>query len=55
MFKLFKKKTKLEKLQEQYKSLMKDWHALSTTNRTESDRKYAEAEAISKEIEQLLK
>lgn len=53
MFGLFKKKTELEKLQDKYKSLMKEWHALSTINRTESDKKYAEAEDIAKQIEAL--
>ena len=53
MFGLFKKKSELEKLQEQYNKLMKDWHALSSINRTESDKKYAEAEEIAKKIEQL--
>ena len=32
---------------------MKDWHALSSINRAESDKKYAEAEEIAKKIEQL--
>lgn len=53
MFKLFKKKTKLEKLEDKYKQLMKEWHALSSINRSESDKKYAEAELVSKQIEQL--
>ncbi len=53
MFGLFKKKSELEKLQEQYNKLMKDWHALSSINRAESDKKYAEAEEIAKKIEQL--
>ena len=43
MFGIFKKKSELEKLQDRYKSLMKDWHALSSVNRAESDKKYAEA------------
>ena len=53
MFGLFKKKSKTEKLQDKYKSLMKEWHALSSINRAESDKKYAEAEDISKQIEAL--
>lgn len=55
MFGLFKKKTEVEKLQEKYEKLMKEWHALSSTNRSESDKKYAEAEAIAKQIELLKK
>lgn len=53
MFRIFKKKSELEKLQDRYKSLMKDWHALSSVNRAESDKKYAEAEVIAKQIEEL--
>jgi hypothetical protein len=51
MFGLFKSKSEVEKLQEKYEKLMKEWHALSTTNRSESDKKYAEAEAIAKKID----
>tara|TARA_R110000868_G_scaffold5891_3_gene34329 strand:- start:983 stop:1150 length:168 start_codon:yes stop_codon:yes gene_type:complete len=51
MFGLFKKKSEVEKLQEKYGKLMKEWHALSSTNRSESDKKYAEAEAIAKQID----
>jgi hypothetical protein len=51
MFGLFKKKSELEKLQEQYEKLMADWHKLSTTNRGESDKKYAEAQKIVDQIE----
>ena len=53
MFGLFKKTTELEKLQKRYEKLMKEWHALSTTNRGESDKKYAEAQKIQEQIEQL--
>ena len=53
MFGLFKKKTEVEKLQDQYKSLMEEWHKLSSINRSESDKKYAEAIAIAKQIEAL--
>lgn len=53
MFGFFKKKTEVEKLQEKYKSLMIEWHALSSINRSESDKKYAEAELIAKQIEAL--
>ena len=50
MLGIFRKKSKREKLQKQYKKLMKEWHALSRTDRTASDRKYEEAEAILKQI-----
>lgn len=47
------KKTEIEKLQEKYKLLMKEWHSLSSVNRAESDKKYGEAEEIGKQIEKL--
>lgn len=53
MFGLFKKKSKLELLQEQYKKLQKEAYQLSTVNRTASDQKQAEAEAILNQIKQL--
>ncbi|MDO1500357.1 Lacal_2735 family protein [Winogradskyella maritima] len=53
MLGLFKKKSKLEKLQGQYEKLMADWHRLSTTNRSESDKKYAEAQRILEQIDVL--
>lgn len=55
MFGLFKKKSETDKLQETYNSLMKDWHALSSTNRAQSDKKYAEAQEIMNKIESLQK
>lgn len=51
MFGLFKKTSELDKLQKQYENLMADWHKLSTTNRAESDKKYAEAQKIIEQIE----
>jgi hypothetical protein len=53
MFGLFKKTSELDKLQKQYEKLMADWHKLSTTNRSESDKKYAEAQGIIEQIEVL--
>ena len=50
MFGLFKKKTEKEKLQEKYAKLLKEAHALSTTNRKLSDEKVFEAEEIMKKI-----
>ena len=55
MFRLFKKKSKVEVLQKRYEKLMNQWHDLSSINRAESDRKYAEAQAILEEIEILNK
>jgi hypothetical protein len=53
MFGLFRKKTEVEKLQEKFSKLMQESHKLSTINRSESDKKYAEADAIAKQIETL--
>lgn len=53
MFSIFKKKSKSEKLQEEYNKLMSDWHKLSTINRSKSDEKYAEAQNILEKIELL--
>lgn len=53
MFGLFKKKSEAEKLQEQYNALMKEWHTLSSTNRAESDKKYAQAQEIMSKLETL--
>lgn len=53
MFGIFKRLTELEKLQNQYEKLMADWHRLSTTNRAQSDQKYAEAEKVLAKIEAL--
>ena len=51
MFGLFKKKTREEKLQEQYKKLMAEAHKLSTVDRTKSDAKFAEAEELIKQLD----
>lgn len=55
MFSLFKKKSPIDKLQEKYDRLLKEAHRLSTINRSQSDEKVAEAEAVNKQIEALLK
>ena len=54
MFGLFKKKTPLEKLQEKHKQFLKEAFDLSKTNRSAGDSKYAEADAVQKEIDKLL-
>ncbi len=54
MFGLFKKKSEFEKLDLQYKKLLKEAHQLSTTNRKLSDQKMSEADAISKQMESLV-
>jgi hypothetical protein len=53
MFGLFKKKSELEKLQDKYKKLLEESFKLSTTNRSESDKKQAEAQAVLEQIEVL--
>ncbi len=55
MFGLFKKKSEVDKLQDKYNSLMKEWHTLSSSNRAESDKKYAEAQEVIDKIETLQK
>jgi hypothetical protein len=55
MFGIFKRKSKLEKLEEQYRRLLDDAYKLSTINRRQSDQKTAEANEILKQIEALKK
>ena len=54
MFGLFKKKSPLEKLQQKYKDVMKEAFELSKVNRSAGDEKYAEADAIQKQIDALM-
>jgi hypothetical protein len=53
MLKIFKKKTETDRLDAQYRKLMKESHRLSTIDRKASDLKAAEANQLLKEIEQL--
>ena len=53
MFGLFKKKSKSEKLQDEYKKLMEEAFKLQSVSRKESDQKYLEADKVLKEIEEL--
>ena len=50
MFNLFKKKSEAEVLQDKYEKLMTKYHKLSTVNRTESDKVYAEAQEVLNKI-----
>lgn len=50
---LFKKKTDREKLELQYKRLMVQSYELSKTDRKASDAKVAEAEMVSKMIDEI--
>jgi hypothetical protein len=53
MFGIFKKKSPLEKLQEQYQKLMEESYQLSKTDRRAADEKVAEANKILSQIESL--
>lgn len=53
MFGLFKRKTETEKLQNRYKKLMAEWHDLSSINRSASDAKYAEAQKVLNQLDEL--
>lgn len=53
MFGLFKKKSPMEQLQVKYEALMKDAHALSSSDRKASDAKHAAADAIAREMDAL--
>lgn len=55
MFGLFKKKSRLDKLQDEYKKLLLEAHKLSKTNRQESDKKQVEARTLLDQIEVLQK
>lgn len=55
MFGLFKKKSKIEKLQLEYKKLLEESHRLSTSNRSLSDEKAYEANEILNEIDKIKK
>lgn len=55
MFKLFKKKTELEKLDEQYANLMKEAHVLAASDRKASDKKVAEAQIVADRIQEIMK
>lgn len=55
MFGLFKKKSQLDQLNDQYQALLKESHTLSTVDRKASDEKIAEAEKILLKIQELQK
>ena len=50
MFGLFKKKSKKDRLIDQYEKLMKESFDLSRVNRTLSDQKFKQAQLISEQI-----
>lgn len=55
MFGMFKKKSEVEKLEDQYKKKMKEGYDLQSIDRSSSDQKYMEADQILKKIELLEK
>jgi hypothetical protein len=55
MLGIFKKKSETEKLEQKYKKLLKEAFELSRTNRTESDKKQAEAQELLDKIEAMRK
>jgi hypothetical protein len=52
MFSIFKKDP-IKKLEQEYKKFMEEYFRLSTSNRAESDKAFAKAEEIMKELEKL--
>ena len=55
MLGIFKKKSATDVLEKKYRKLLKEAYDLSKVNRTESDRKQAEAQEILEKIESLRK
>ena len=55
MFKFFKKKSEIEKLEDKYQKLLKEAYNLSTTSRKLSDNKTYEANEVLLQIEKLKK
>ena len=53
MFGIFKKKSDIDKLQDTYKKLMEEAFKLQSINRSDSDKKYKEADNVLKKIEAL--
>ena len=53
MFELFKKKSELDTLHLKYRKLLEGSHKLQSINRTDSDKKYLEADNVLKKIEEI--
>jgi len=51
MFGLFKKKSEKEKLNDQYKKLLAEYHKLSSIDRKAADMKMAEAEEVAQKMD----
>ncbi len=53
MFNIFKRKSEAERLRKKHGRLMKQAYTLSHTDRKRSDSLYAEADRLSREIEEI--
>ena len=53
MFKMFRKKSEVEKLEERHSKLLEEAFSLSKSDRSAADAKTAEAAALEKRIEEL--
>lgn len=53
MFSIFKKRTPMEKLQNQYAKLLQEAFVLSKSNRSASDVKMVEAQKVEQQIDDL--
>ncbi|GAA5027961.1 hypothetical protein GCM10011506_15590 [Marivirga lumbricoides] len=53
MFNIFKGKSERQKLNDQYKRAMEEYHQLSTVDRRKADEKMARADEISKQLDAL--
>jgi len=51
--KFFKKKSEVDNLRDKYEKLMKEYHRLSTIDRSASDAKYVEATELLSKIDKL--
>ena len=51
MIGLFKRRSKIERLQKKYEALLSEWHELSSRDRRASDLKYSEAQKVLEQIE----
>lgn len=53
MLRIFRRKSEKEKLEEKFKKLMREWHALSSVNRSSSDQKFFEAQKIAEQLNKM--
>ena len=53
MFGLFKKKSEVEKLEDSYKKIIEEAYKLQSISRSDSDKKYLDADNLLKKIESI--